>query len=382
MTPAPATPAAQPAAPAPPVRVAVVIPTYNRRASLLRCLASVAAADREGLEVTVCVVDDGSGDGTAEAVAALAHSAPVEVRCEQRANAGPAAARNHGVAVTEGEWVAFTDDDCEVDSGWLRALCRPLWPAATGGVAGRILSAEGRGLVERYCRWSGYNQFPRGKRPPRVLHFLNTANCAYRRAALEAVSGFDLAFSRIGYEDVDLSRRVQLSGWGFEYQPAAEVLHHHREDLRGLWAAYHKRGRATTLIGALWRYEPVDRRTVREALREVLGAGPTALAIPLEALRLDDAAIRDRLGFAALDWWTGLARDWGAYQTARRLVRGELRLERTAPVPPYEGTVFRALKQARQAYAETTAADRDESGRLRILAEGGLPLPAPAADGA
>ena len=52
-----------------PVRVEIVTPVHNRKALTLGCLRSIAALDRRGLDVHVVVVDDGSTDGTAEAIA-------------------------------------------------------------------------------------------------------------------------------------------------------------------------------------------------------------------------------------------------------------------------------------------------------------------------
>ncbi len=52
------------------VRLEIVMPVHNRRALTLGCLRSIDACDHTGLDVHVVVVDDGSTDGTAEAIAA------------------------------------------------------------------------------------------------------------------------------------------------------------------------------------------------------------------------------------------------------------------------------------------------------------------------
>jgi glycosyltransferase involved in cell wall biosynthesis len=93
-------------------RVSVVIPTFNAAATVDAALASVAAQAFDGLEVIV--VDDGSRDGTAErAEAALRGAGLSHQVLRQPENGGPARARNRGVAVARGEYVAFLDADDE-----------------------------------------------------------------------------------------------------------------------------------------------------------------------------------------------------------------------------------------------------------------------------
>lgn len=89
------------------MQVSVVIPTYNRQEFVLRALESVAAQTRAPAEVIV--VDDGSTDGTAEAIAGRFPG----VRCLRQENRGVSAARNRGVAVARGDWIALLDSDDE-----------------------------------------------------------------------------------------------------------------------------------------------------------------------------------------------------------------------------------------------------------------------------
>jgi glycosyltransferase involved in cell wall biosynthesis len=90
------------------MRVSAVIPTFNRRQYIRRAIDSV-------LEQTVAVdevvvVDDGSTDGTAEAVEKWYGS---RVRIVRQKNGGVSAARRRGVQEARGEWIAFLDSDDE-----------------------------------------------------------------------------------------------------------------------------------------------------------------------------------------------------------------------------------------------------------------------------
>lgn len=82
----------------------VIIPTFNRREYLMACLASVSAQRYRPDEVIV--VDDGSTDGTIEALAGIEG-----VTVIQQNNAGPGAARNRGAATASGDYLAFLDSD-------------------------------------------------------------------------------------------------------------------------------------------------------------------------------------------------------------------------------------------------------------------------------
>jgi glycosyltransferase involved in cell wall biosynthesis len=85
--------------------VSVVIPCYNAERYIAATIRSVLAQDVEGMEVIV--VDDGSRDGSVDLVRATFP----QVRVVTQANAGVAAARNHGLRLARGAWVAFVDAD-------------------------------------------------------------------------------------------------------------------------------------------------------------------------------------------------------------------------------------------------------------------------------
>ena len=100
--------------------VSVVIPTFNRIDTLPEVLEALAR--QEGApSFEVIVVDDGSTDDTADWLAERPHD-DLSLRALRQENRGPAAARNAGVAIARGEWVAFLGDDTVPAAGWLRHL--------------------------------------------------------------------------------------------------------------------------------------------------------------------------------------------------------------------------------------------------------------------
>lgn len=85
--------------------VSVVIPTYNRSAFLRDAIDSVLC--QQGAAFELIVVDDGSSDDTQK----LVESYGPALRYVHQPNAGVSAARNKGVSLAEGEWLAFLDSD-------------------------------------------------------------------------------------------------------------------------------------------------------------------------------------------------------------------------------------------------------------------------------
>lgn len=91
--------------------ISVVIPTYNRRDVLLECLTALCAQDLAPDEFEILVADDGSSDGTAEAVTRFAEHAPVSVRYSWAENRGANAARNRAIEESRGRILVIINDD-------------------------------------------------------------------------------------------------------------------------------------------------------------------------------------------------------------------------------------------------------------------------------
>ena len=89
--------------------ITVVVPAYNRAATITDCVRSVQAQTYTKWELIV--VDDGSADGTPQVVARLAQD-DLRIRLiQQPRNGGAQAARNAGIRAGTGTWVAFLDSD-------------------------------------------------------------------------------------------------------------------------------------------------------------------------------------------------------------------------------------------------------------------------------
>ena len=99
--------------------ISVIIPAYNSESTLESCVASVL--DQTYRETEIVIVDDGSVDGTLKMGNRLS-SIYNNVRVESIKHAGPSAARNAGLRLARGRYIAFVDSDDRIHPEYLATL--------------------------------------------------------------------------------------------------------------------------------------------------------------------------------------------------------------------------------------------------------------------
>ena len=228
--PRPATPSTLP-------DVTVVIPVRNDRTGLASTLAALRAPlnDRavEPGRTPVIVVDDASGDPALPDSTGARHSVTGPPHCttviRRSAQGGPAAARNDGWREATTEFVAFLDANCEPEPDWLNVLLPHFGDPQVAAVAPRIISGADAGAPEWLAAYEDVcSPLDLGGReaivrPGSPVAYVPTAALVVRRAALEALGGFDEGL--IVGEDVDFVWRLVGAGWTVRYEPRATVRH-------------------------------------------------------------------------------------------------------------------------------------------------------------
>jgi GT2 family glycosyltransferase len=208
--------------------LSVLIVAWNSRDELARTLPALLPELGEGDELIV--VDNDSGDGTAEAAAALAPRARV-VRSAR--NLGFAAGCNEGAAQARGDLLVVLNPDAAPRPGFGEAIRRP-WVEERGWAAWQALVADGDGKTINSAGnpvhftgivWAGGHGCPIAAAPlAGEVAALSGACLAIPRRRWEEAGGFPERFF-LYHEDVDLSLRLRLAGGALGIEPRAVVDH-------------------------------------------------------------------------------------------------------------------------------------------------------------
>ncbi|MCX8508166.1 MAG: glycosyltransferase [Rhodobacteraceae bacterium] len=203
--------------------VSLIIVSRQRPEMLARCLTAVAQMDHPSFEVVV--VADPAGLAVAEAW-------PVKRVAFDARNIS--AARNCGIAAAAGEVVAFIDDDAVPEPLWLRRLCAPFADPGVGAAGGFVVGWNGisfewtSGTVDRLLvpgplTVPGAEVSLHKAQPGRAIE-IKGVNCAYRRADLARIGGFD-PLLRYYLDETEVNLRLARAGGRTAIVPLARVHH-------------------------------------------------------------------------------------------------------------------------------------------------------------
>lgn len=204
------------------MRLSVVIPTYNRSATIGRALLSI---ERQTLlPDEVVVVDDGSTDGTLQVLKDWESRLPLKIVSQK--NAGASAARNTGIRNALGEFVAFIDSDDEYEPHAIQSLksLYGKYPQAIVAFGDAKVLEGSRALTESFLkkRLIAEGREYQGAKlvdPAGMLlygAFLGGFSC--RKDALNAVGGYDETLPRVNDRDLYLRLAMTVPGeWVFTW---------------------------------------------------------------------------------------------------------------------------------------------------------------------
>jgi glycosyltransferase involved in cell wall biosynthesis len=204
----------------------VVIPTYNRKPILEKCLKALEmqklSASTSVEDYEVVVVDDGSTDGTLQWLEECKNEFP-HVQVFEQNHQGPSAARNLGVLQAKGDTIIFIDSDLVVTEIFLQSHA----DALVGGQ-----NKVGSDKFFTYGAVINTANFENPTSEPYKITdfsraFFATGNVAIPKHWLEEAGLFDTGFQLYGWEDLELGVRLKNLGLVLIKCPQAVGYHWH-----------------------------------------------------------------------------------------------------------------------------------------------------------
>lgn len=224
--------------------VSIIIPVFNDAARLRLCLATLEKQTYPQRNYEVIVIDNGS-DKDQDIAPVVAEFGQAKIA--QELTPGSYVARNKGIAIAQGEIIAFTDSDCIPASDWLEKGVKHLMTIPNCGmVVGRIEvffeNPNQPTSIELYQSLTAFNQEKRLNK----FHGGATANVFTRRDVIERVGVFDSSLKSFG--DFEWGKRVFIAGYKQIYASDTLVKH----PARSSWKQLKKR--TMRISGGIYDY--------------------------------------------------------------------------------------------------------------------------------
>ena len=297
--------------------VSVVIPTYNRRPILEKCLLALEQQQISGTPVDryeVVVVDDGSTDGTPSWLRQNEERFP-HVRLIEQSHGGPAEGRNRGVDHARGDVIVFIDSDLVVT---------PVFLAMHATALQRSWDSRGDRLCFTYgavINTANFEQPTAERHKLRDLSwaYFATGNVAIDRSVLQQSGLFDLGFRLYGWEDLELGERLRQMGVvlvkcpeavGYHWHPALSLsqvpdlirVEQERAKMGLVFYRKHPTRRVRFIIQFTWLHRllwelltlggVINERSLRPLLKWLIRHGRAAFAMELLRLPLNRIGVR------------------------------------------------------------------------------------------
>ena len=266
----------------------IVVPTYERPRRLAACLQALARLDYPRDHFEVIVVNDGGKAPLVNAIATVHDRLCVTLLSQP--NAGPAVARNTGAAQAKGQFLAFTDDDCQPAADWLKSIAVRLSKDPDCIIGGHTINALPDNLYSSASQilidylYTYYNANPDRAR------LLTSNNLALAADHFRLIGGFDTTFPLAAGEDRELCDRCLQRGYQLIYAPEVLIYHAHAMTFRTFLRQHFHYGRGAS------RFHRVRLARSQERTR------PEPLSFYRNLLRYPFSQVRDgrALSLAAL----------------------------------------------------------------------------------
>ena len=212
--------------------VSVLIPAFEEERTIGHTIVALLALDYPSYEIVV--VNDGSGDGTADAVRSHMHTGRVRL-VDKADNEGKAMALNDGVPACGGEIIVCLDSDVIPDPQLLLHLVPHFASSRVGAVTGNPRVANRGSLLRDLQTLEFTSIISVQRRAQRIWGRVLTVSgavMAIRKGAMRDVGGFAPSMAT---EDIDITWKLQRAYWDVRYEPAAVVWMNVPPTIGELW---------------------------------------------------------------------------------------------------------------------------------------------------
>lgn len=270
------------------MEISIIIPTYNRKDKLEKCLQHIDNLDYDKSDLEVIVVNDVSGDGTKRFLEKESKNKNYLKPINRENKSGIGSARNRALKEAKGKYIFFTDDDCLVPEDWIHQHHKRRKKHNVEVVNGVQYPVK-MNWVEAYKTASHFQHYQdtRILKKPNTVDAIKTNNLSLKKEIIEEVGDFNENLERA--EDTEIGRRILKAGYKAVTDPTLRVKHLKNDKLKEHIITQYKLGKSLKKVEQIHGKTTNDRITdyyILKAWKKYSEKTPIYLSIlfPLIAL--------------------------------------------------------------------------------------------------
>ncbi len=236
-------------------KLSIIIPTYNRKEYLLKCLSKI---QKQNLDESfeIIIVDDGSTDNTKNYIKKFIKKTNIPIKYFKQKNLGPATARNFGIKNARGEYILFMGDDTyPINKNFLQLHIELLEKYPNCASLGFILwhpKYRKNKFMQFLCpKGPQFNYGSVRKYDICPFEMFWTSNIALKKSWFDN-NYFDENFPYAAYEDIELGYKLCLKGLKIVFNHDAIIYHDHYYNIELFLDRQYKAGKSLYYFISKW----------------------------------------------------------------------------------------------------------------------------------